>query len=341
MTRNGSAMPVGAYILLQPKDVIKAPGSATYQLWKRCTPGGPEEPLAKASNGQPITFTSGDAGPFMNFTCSPAPQALLQIDPNALHLGLESGSLQVEALATVGAIELSTPHASTLALRGTTFAAAYDPGVGASQFDCLAGSLLVQPTAAGAPPLTLGPPRFVRVTAAGAEPVGHLRSVNLPVIMRVFPPVSGPKAGYWLSPAGGSWFTVQADQANVINYGVRLDVAGCGRYDITKTVAVPIANGSFSFTGAFYASGAFAGSTSEAGQLGLNNLNIAGCGTVSTNGPIAASHTWNSALDAANRGRGGRRRERERSYSRRERTGRRNGNEAPVGPVVPASMPAG
>ena len=53
-----------------------------------------------------------------------------------------------------------------------------------SRFVCLAGTLQVQPTAAGAPLLTLGPGQFVDVTAAGAGPVGQFRYVYLPLVLR-------------------------------------------------------------------------------------------------------------------------------------------------------------
>ena len=58
------------------------------------------------------------------------------------------------------------------------------PPAGVSQFVCLAGTLQVQPTAAGAPLLTLGPEQFVNVTAAGAGPVGQFRYVYLPLLQR-------------------------------------------------------------------------------------------------------------------------------------------------------------
>jgi len=107
-----------------------------------------------------------------------------KIDPNALPLSLESGSLQSEVVATVGAIGLSTVNASTLAQDGTTYQAGHDPDTGLSRFICLAGTLQVQPTATGAPLLTLGPGQFVDVTVAGAGPVGQLRYVYLPQIQR-------------------------------------------------------------------------------------------------------------------------------------------------------------
>ena len=101
-----------------------------------------------------------------------------------LPLTLESGGLEFDVLTTVDAIQVATTNASSRAGGGTRFEAAHDPGLGLSRFVCLAGTLQVQPTAAGAPLLTLGPGQFVDVTAAGAGPIGQFRYVYLPLLRR-------------------------------------------------------------------------------------------------------------------------------------------------------------
>ena len=78
-------------------------------------------------------------------------------DPPALPLSLVSGGIQMQVPATAGAVAVDTTYASSRAAGGTTFQAGHNPTVGVSQFVCLAGTLQVQPTAAGAPPLILGP----------------------------------------------------------------------------------------------------------------------------------------------------------------------------------------
>jgi hypothetical protein len=110
--------------------------------------------------------------------------ARLLTDPPALPLSLVSGGVQMQVPAIAGAVKVDTTYASSLAAGGTTFQAGQNPTAGVSRFVCLAGSLQVQPTAAGAPPLTLDPGQFVDVTAAGAGPVGQLRYVYLPLLRR-------------------------------------------------------------------------------------------------------------------------------------------------------------
>jgi hypothetical protein len=109
-----------------------------------------------------------------------SPEAALPVLP----LTLESGGLEFDVLTTVGAIQVDTTNASSRAGGGTRFEAAHDPSLGLSHFVCLAGTLQIQPIAAGAPLLTLGPGQFVDVTAAGAGPVGQIRSVYLPLLRR-------------------------------------------------------------------------------------------------------------------------------------------------------------
>jgi hypothetical protein len=107
-----------------------------------------------------------------------------EADPPVLPLILESGGLEFDVLTTVDAIQVATTNASSRAGGGTRFKAAHDPNLSLSQFLCLAGSLQVQPTAAGAPLLTLGPGQFVYVTATGAGPIGQYRYVYLPLLRR-------------------------------------------------------------------------------------------------------------------------------------------------------------
>ena len=107
-----------------------------------------------------------------------------EADPPVLPLTLESGGLEFDMLTTVDAVQVATTNASSRAVGGARFEAAHDPSLGRSHFVCLAGTLQVQPTAAGAPLLTLGPGQFVDVTATGAGPVGQLRYVYLPLVLR-------------------------------------------------------------------------------------------------------------------------------------------------------------
>jgi hypothetical protein len=112
------------------------------------------------------------------------PSASPEADPPVLPLTLESGGLEFDVLTTVDDIQVATTNASNRAAGGTRFEAAHDPDLGRSHFVCLAGTLQVQPTAAGASLLTLAPGQFVDVTAAGAGPIGQLRYVYLPLVLR-------------------------------------------------------------------------------------------------------------------------------------------------------------
>ena len=76
---------------------------------------------------------------------------------------------------------MDTSYAGSLAASGTTFQVGHNPIAGISRFVCLAGTLQVKPSAAGAPLQTLGPGQYVDVTATGAGPVGQYRYVYLPV----------------------------------------------------------------------------------------------------------------------------------------------------------------
>jgi hypothetical protein len=175
---------------------LAAPGSAA-AVKLRCAAGGAPETAvtarqATAQNAQEFTTAVINVvlepellGLWAKEACSkPQPLARLQTDPPALPLSLASGGVQLELPATAGAVKLDTTCAGSTAPGGTTFRAGHTPTAGVSRFVCLAGTLQVQPTAAGAPPLTLARGQFVEVTAAGAGPVGWLRDVYLPLALR-------------------------------------------------------------------------------------------------------------------------------------------------------------
>ena len=75
------------------------------------------------------------------------------------------------------------------------------------------------------------------------------------------------------------------------DFAIRVNVDGCGSYKITHTPQEPISGNSFSFTGAFYASGTFSSQTAASGTTGLSSFPISGCGNVS-GGPWAWSANW-------------------------------------------------
>jgi serine protease len=101
---------------------------------------------------------------------------------------------------------------------------------------------------------------------------------------------SGPTPGFWESPAGHEFY-VTTDRSYVDNFAIYISVTGCGNYKITHLSAEPITNDQFSFSGSFYASGAFSSSTNASGTDGLSNFDIPGCGIV-TGGPWSWSATW-------------------------------------------------
>jgi hypothetical protein len=160
------------------------------ELYVRCT-ADEEQSLALVwwTGDEPIcswaTFDHTVLSSFFNHQCGLfEPSASPAEDPPVLPLTLESGGLGLDVLATAGPIRVNTANASGQAGYGTRFEADYDPDQGKSRFHCLAGSVQVQPTAAGAPPLTLGPGQFVEVTAAGAGPIGEYHYVYLPFVLR-------------------------------------------------------------------------------------------------------------------------------------------------------------
>jgi hypothetical protein len=136
--------------------------------------------LVAVGYGSIAQFGADECGIALPSPLSASPEA----DPPVLPLTLESGGLEFDVLTTVDAIQVGTTNASSRASGGTTFQASHDPGAGVSRFVCLAGTLQVQPTAAGAPLLTLGPGQFVDVTTTGAGPIGQYRYVYLPLLRR-------------------------------------------------------------------------------------------------------------------------------------------------------------
>lgn len=117
----------------------------------------------------------------------------------------------------------------------------------------------------------------------------------------VQPPSSGPTPGFWAQSGGAMEFYVTADRAYVDDFAIRVNVDGCGLYKITHIIPEPISGNSFSWSGPFYASGAFNSQTTASGTTGLSSFFISGCGSV-TGGPWAWSANWisgNSTLTAS------------------------------------------
>ena len=197
VTQNGTEVPSGVSVKVNPKDrfVLASPDGKA-RLKARCSLGS-QPRLADMQRAR--TFVLTPAPPnfqaawndvaamsaYMDAQCGkPLSTASPAADSPALPFSLESGGLELSVLTPLGAIQVDTMNASSRAGGGTRFEAAHAPGLGRSEFVCLAGTLQVQPTAADAPLLTLGPGQFVNVTAAGAGPVGQLRYVYLPLVLR-------------------------------------------------------------------------------------------------------------------------------------------------------------
>jgi subtilisin family serine protease len=108
------------------------------------------------------------------------------------------------------------------------------------------------------------------------------------------PPPSGPTPGFWRTDSQGVEFYVTTDRASVDNFAAYITVSGCGDYKITHTPLEPISNDQFSFSGSFYASGAFSSETAASGTTGLDSFFISGCGFVS-GGPWSWGATWRSS----------------------------------------------
>ena len=194
VTKDGTTVPEGSSVTITEGNrvgVSSPDGKAT--LAYRCSESNTKTVvglLGRDRTPATVTVATGLAllGQFGADECGiPLPSPLSaspEAGPPILPLTLESGGLEFDVLTTVDAIQVATTNASSRAGGGTRFEAVHDPGLGLSRFVCLAGTLQVQPTAVGAPLLTLGPGQFVNVTAAGAGPVGHFRYVYLPLLRR-------------------------------------------------------------------------------------------------------------------------------------------------------------
>ena len=111
--------------------------------------------------------------------------------------------------------------------------------------------------------------------------------VYLPLVMKPW----SLTPGFWQSTNTAHEFYVTSDGAYVHYYEIYITVPGCGNYSIRRNTDVPISNNSFSFAGAFYASGTFNSSTTASATDGLNSFPISGCGTVS-GGPWSYTASW-------------------------------------------------
>jgi hypothetical protein len=190
---NGATLPPGSSIVAGPGDQVTfaAPLSAV-ALKLKCAADALQEPVSHiearhTAYAAGTIWAIGSIGyeDWVKTACQkPKLMAPIEADPPALPLSLVSGSLQTQVLAAAGAVKVDTTCANSQAAGGSTFQTSHDPSAGVSQFVCLAGTLQVQPTAAGAPPLTLGPAQFVNVTAAGAGPIGQLRFIYVPLVRR-------------------------------------------------------------------------------------------------------------------------------------------------------------
>jgi fluoride ion exporter CrcB/FEX len=106
-----------------------------------------------------------------------------------------------------------------------------------------------------------------------------------------------PKPGRWLGAY--NYFYVSASQTIVTKFTVGISVPACGiSGTITRGGTLPIVSKKFSFTGTFYATGAFANTLRASGIDGLSRFYIAGCGYVS-GGPWRWSTAWKSATMSA------------------------------------------
>ena len=194
---NGAQLPSGASVVAKAGDrIIEAPGSAAV-LKVRCSPNSvpkPEVDVRQVANRIVPEFPTAVIDVVLDPTllgfwateeCSQqTPLTRLLTDPPALPLSLVSGSVQMRMPATAGAVKVDTTYAGSLAAGGTTFQVGHNPTAGISRFICLAGTLQVKPSAAGALLQTLGPGQYVDVTATGARPVGQYRYVYLPLLQR-------------------------------------------------------------------------------------------------------------------------------------------------------------
>jgi hypothetical protein len=144
-------------------------------------------------------------------------------------------------------------------------------------------------------------PYALVVSGAGALGRSGGSAPSLPIYLPVIfkgtpapPPPSGPTPGFWRTDSQGVEFYVTTDRASVDNFAAYITVSGCGDYKITRTPLEPISNDQFSFSGSFYASGAFSSETAASGTTGLDSFFISGCGFVS-GGPWSWDATWRSS----------------------------------------------
>ena len=122
---------------------------------------------------------------YMKLQCKkPLPDAFPAADPPALPLHLESGGLELDVLTALGTIQVDTTNARSRLVAGPPSGPAMTPPRGVSGFACLAGTLQVQPTATGAPLLTLVSGQFVDVTASGGRPYRPVSLLYLPLLQR-------------------------------------------------------------------------------------------------------------------------------------------------------------
>jgi hypothetical protein len=198
VTVNNTPLASGSSVPIKPGDRITlAAPSAVAAMKVRCSANSaPEYPLLlrqRIASGfhtdDPDTVINviGDLavlGAITATMCEPQQMARSVTASPPLPLSLVTGPVQIEVAATAPAVEVDTTYAGSQAAGGTAFQAGHNPTTGESWFLDLTGALQVQPTAAGAPLLTLGPGQYVDVTAAGAGPVGQFRYVYLPLVLR-------------------------------------------------------------------------------------------------------------------------------------------------------------
>ena len=102
-----------------------------------------------------------------------------------------------------------------------------------------------------------------------------------------------PRPGFWVS--GNPEFTVSADQSTVTNFTVGLYISTCGGVvKFTASRPSPIANNSFSDSGAVRYTGIFTSETTASGTWGLNNAwaTCCWCTITTMNQAIPYLATW-------------------------------------------------
>lgn len=123
-----------------------------------------------------------------------------------------------------------------------------------------------------------------------AEPQATTKSIYVPIVSHGLPPVV---PGYW--KGGANQFYVTPDGTKVNKFAIRINVAGCGSYKVTRSSMVPISNKQFAFASySFKGSGTFTSPKTASGTNRLYLLYIPGCGYIS-GGPWAWSATWQNS----------------------------------------------